>query len=326
MQALLVLLSFFLLMFQPAAAAEIKAQSRRVILAYTSISPSYAPAWIAKEMKIFDKNGINAEVVYVRGAVLATQALVGDDVSFIIAGVGAAVDATIAGANLLVLASPSVGTETILVARKGITSPADLKGKKAAVGSLAGPALLTLKIILKSYGLNSEDVTYIVTGPTASRYAALNSGVVDATLLTPPFTLYAKKAGYTLFDNIAALKEIEFANASIITTRKFVQQEPAAVEAVLKSIIEGLHVYKTNAAETLPILRKYLKIQNSEELQYVYKFYDLVAKPYPSIKSVKLFLDWSKYPKAKTADAKQFVDPSSVEKLDRQGFIDSLYK
>lgn len=277
-------------------------------------------------MKIFDKNGITADVVYARGGVLATQALVGGDVNFIAAGVGAAVDATLAGADLVVVASPSIGSETILVARKGIISPADLKGKKVAVGSLAGPALLTLKIILKSVGLNFEDVTYIVTGPTASRYAALNSGVVDATLLTPPFTFYAKKAGYTLFDNIAAMKEIEFANASIITTRKFAQQEPAVVEAVIKSIIEALHVYKSNAAETLPILRKYLKIQNSAELQHVYKFYDLIAKPYPSIKSVKLFLDWSKYPKAKTADPKQFVDPSFVEKLDRQGFIDSLYK
>ena len=295
-------------------------------MVYTSISPSYAPAWIAKEMKIFDKNGINAEVIYARGGVLATQALVGGDVSFIVAGVGAAVDATLAGADLVVVASPSIGSETVLIARKGITSPADLKGKKVAVGSLAGPALLTLKIILKSYGLNSEDVNYIVTGPTASRYAALNSGVADATLLTPPFSLYAKKAGYTLFDNLAAMKEIEFANASIIATRKFAQQEPAVVEAVLKSIIEGLHVYKTNAAETLPILRKYLKIQNPDELQYVYKFYDLVAKPYPSMKSVKLFLDWSKYPKAKTSDPKQFVDPSFVDKLDRQGFIDSLYK
>jgi ABC-type nitrate/sulfonate/bicarbonate transport system substrate-binding protein len=326
MQALLFFLSFSLLFYQTAAAAEIKAQNRRVVIVYTSISPSYAPAWIAKEMKIFDKNGINAEVIYARGGVLATQALVGGDVSFIVAGVGAAVDATLAGADLVVMASPSIGSETILIARKGITSPADLKGKRVAVGSLAGPALLTLKIVLKSYGLNSEDVNYIVTGPTASRYAALNSGVADATLLTPPFSLYAKKAGYALFDNVPAVKEIEFANASIIITRKFAQQEPVVVEAVLKSIVEGLHVYKTNAAETLPILRKYLKIQNPDELQYVYKFYDLVAKPYPSMKSVKLFLDWSKYPKAKTSDPKQFVDPSFVDKLDRQGFIDSLYK
>lgn len=145
-------------------------------------------------------------------------------------------------------------------------------------------------------------------------------------MLTPPFSQYAKKAGFTLFDNLAARKEIEFANAWIITTRKFAQQEAAVVEAVMKWIIEGVHVYKTNAAATLPILRQYLKIQNPEELQYVYKFYDLVAKPYPSVKSVKLFLDWSRYPKAKTADPKQFVDPSFVEKLDHQGFIDSLYK
>ena len=329
MQALLFLLSFSLVTFQPAGAAEIRAQSRKVVIAYTSISPQYAPAWIAKEMKIFDKNGISAELVYVRGGVEATQALVGGDVSFINAGVGAVVDATLAGADLIVLASPSVRAETILVAKKEVTSPAELKGKKVAVGSLAGPAILTLKMILKIYGLNPDrDVNYIVTGPTAPRYAALNSGVVDATLLTPPFTLYAKKAGYILFDNIAALKEIEIANASIISTRKFAQQEPAAVERVVKSIIEGLHVYKTNASETLRVLRKYLRIQNSEDLQYVYQFYSnsLVEKPYPSIKSVQLFLDWSKHPKAKTADPKPFVDASFVEKLDRQGFIDSLYK
>ncbi len=321
---LFILVSFLLPVLH--AVGKVQAQNRKVAIAYTSISPSYAPAWIAKEMKIFDKNGINADVVYMRGAVVATQALVGGNVGFIAAGVGAAVDATLAGADLVVIASPSIGSETILVARKGIASPADLKGKKVAVGSLAGPALLTLKIILKSVGLNSEDVNYIVTGPTAARYAALNSGAVDATLLSPPFTLYAKKAGYTLFDNIAAMKEIEFANASIITTRKFAQQEPATVTAVIKSIVEALHVYRTDSAATLPILREYLKIQNDEELQYTYKFYNLVEKPYPSIKSVKLFLDWSKYPKAKSADPKQFVDPSYVEKLDRQGFIDSLYK
>jgi len=325
MQALFFLLCFFVFVLQPVA-PEVNAQSRRLNMAYTSISPSYAPAWIAKETKIFDKNGISAEVVYARGGVVATQALVGGNVNFIVAGVGAAVDATLAGADLVVVASPSIGSETTLVAKKTIRSPADLKGKKVAVGSLAGPAILTLKIILKSVGLNSEDVTYIVTGPTASRYTALNSGVVDATLLTPPFTLYAKKAGYTLFDNIAAMKEIEFANASIITTRKFAQQEPTVVEAVIKSIIEALHVYNTNAAETLLILRKYLKIEKPDELQYVYKYYNLVEKPYPSIKSVKLFLDWSQYPKAKTADPKQFVDSSFVEKLDRQGFIGSLYK
>jgi len=196
MQTLLLLFGLSLVVLQPARAAEIRAPSRKVVMAYTSISPQYAPAWIAKEMKIFDKNGISAELVYVRGGVEATQALVGGDVSFINAGVGAVVDATLAGADLIVLASPSVRSETILVAKKDIISPADLKGKKVAVGSLAGPAMLTLRMILKIHGLNPDrEVNYIVTGPTAPRYAALTSGIVDATLLTPPFTLYAMKAG-----------------------------------------------------------------------------------------------------------------------------------
>jgi NitT/TauT family transport system substrate-binding protein len=211
-------------------------------MAYTSFSPQYAPAWIAKEMNIFEKNGIRADLVYVRGGVEATQALIGGDVSFINAGVGAVVDATLGGADLIVLASPSVRSETILAAKGNITSPAELKGKKIAVGSLAGPALLTLRMILQIYGLTDKDVNYLVSGPTVTRFAALNAGAVDATLLTPPYTLYAKKAGYTLFDNIPAVKEIEIANASIISSKKNATQEPLVVDRVLRSIVEGLHV------------------------------------------------------------------------------------
>ena len=142
MQLLFYFLCFWLLSSQYAPAAEVKAQSRRVIMAYTSFSPQYAPGWIAKEMNIFEKNGIRADLVYVRDGVEATQALIGGDVSFINAGVGAVVDATLGGADLIVLASPSVRSETILAAKRDITSPAKLKGKKSR--SAAWPARLCL--------------------------------------------------------------------------------------------------------------------------------------------------------------------------------------
>ncbi len=70
-------------------------QPASVIVAYTSVSPQYAPVWIAKEAGFFHKNGINAQLVYMRGGVLATQALVSNDVNFINAGGGAVVDAVL---------------------------------------------------------------------------------------------------------------------------------------------------------------------------------------------------------------------------------------
>lgn len=321
------LFAFLLVTFHSAAAAQAKLQ--KIVIAYTSLSPQFAPAWIAKERGIFEKNGLAVDLIYMRGAVVASQALIGGDVNIISAGVGAVVDSSLAGADLVVLASPSNRAETVLIAKPYIKSPAELKGKKIAVGSLAGPALLTLKAILKSYGLDPEkDVQYMVTGPTATRFAALNSTVIDATLVEPPYTLHAKKAGYSYFDNFPALKDLAIANASIISTRKFVEQQPGVVEQVIKSVIQAIHFYKTNVEGTVAILKKYSRIENPEDLQEFYQRYlgGMAEKPYPSVQSVQTFLAWSKNPKAKTADPKLFVDSRFVEKLDKQGFIDALYK
>jgi len=192
------LLIFFLLLHGVALAGETQAPLVNVTIAYTSISPQYAPVWIAKEAGFFKRNGINAQVVYMRGGVLATQALVSNDVNFINAGGGGVVDAVLGGAEIFIVASPINQEPQVLVAKKEIKEIAQLKGKKLAVNSLAGPSILSLKMILAASGLDPDrDVSYLATGPSASRFGALQLGQVDATTLTPPFTGAARRAGDT---------------------------------------------------------------------------------------------------------------------------------
>ena len=112
-----------------------------VTIAYTSISPQYAPVWIAKEAGFFKKNGINAQLVYMRGGVVATQALVSNDVNFINAGGGGVVDAVLGGADIVIVACPIQQEPQVLVTRREIKEIAQLKGKKLAVNSLVGPAM-----------------------------------------------------------------------------------------------------------------------------------------------------------------------------------------
>lgn len=310
-------------------AAQPQVQLSSVTIAYTSISPQYAPVWIAKEAGFFKKNGINAHLVYVRGGILATQALVSNDVNFINAGGGGVVDAVLGGAEIFIVASPINQEPQVLVAKKEIREIVQLKGKKLAVNSLAGPSLLSLKMILAASGLDPDrDVSYLATGPSASRFAALQAGQVDATTLTPPFTAAARKAGYTFFENLSGVKEAELPNAALVTSRKFLDVEPLAAEMVVKSVIEGIHFYKTEKTKTPPILKKYMKVENAEELQETYEFYVkmLAEKPYPSAKGIQTILDWSKRADARKANPKQFIQPSIVEKLDKQGFIDGLYE
>ena len=217
----------------------------------------------------------------------------------------------------------------MLVTRKEIREAAQLRGKKIAVNSLAGPAVLSLKIILTALGLDPDkDVGFLVTGPSVNRLAALKAGIVDGTPLAPPFTLVARKAGYNFFENIPALKDAELPNAAIITSRKYFYTEPAVAERVIKSMIEGIHFYKTESSKSIAVLKKYMKLEGVEEMEETYLHYAklLAEKPYPTVKGIQTILDWSKRPDARRASPSQFMEPKIVEKLDKQGFIDSLYR
>ena len=310
-------------------ATQTAAPLANVTIAYTSVSPQYAPVWIAKEAGLFRKNGVNAQLVYMRGGIIATQALVSNDVQFINAGGGGVVDAMLGGADIFIVASPINQEPQVLVARREINDIAQLKGKKLAVNSLAGPAMLSLKMILAAAGLDPErDVSYLATGPSGSRFGALQLGQVDATTLAPPFTLAARKAGYTFFENIPAMKDSELPNGALITSRKYFDAEPTVSEAVIKSVIEGIHFYKSERVKTTAIMKKYMQLENAEELLETYNFYVklLAEKPYPSAKGIQTILDWSKRADAKKASPAQFIQTKVIEKLDKQGFIDGLYR
>lgn len=296
-------LAVFLLAAHAALAAQ-DGQLANVTIAYTSISPQYAPVWIAKEAGFFRKNGVNAQLVYMRGGVIATQALVSDDVNFINAGGGGVVDAVLGGADIFMIASPINQEPQVLVAKKEIKDIRQLRGKRLAVNSLAGPAMLSLKMILAASGLDPErDVTYLATGPSANRYGALQLGQVEGATLAPPFTFSARKAGYTFFEDLPATKQAELPNAALATSRRFADAEPWATEMVVKSVIEGIHFYKTEKRKTAAILKHYMKMQDGEELDETYSFYVklFAEKPYPSGKGIQTILDWSKRGDARKA-------------------------
>jgi len=324
-----ILIACWFLAANAALAAQGAGQLANVTIAYTSVSPQYAPVWIAKAAGFFRRNGVNAQLVYMRGGVLATQALVSNDVNFINAGGGGVVDAVLGGADIFMIASPINQEPQVLVAKKEIKDIRRLRGKRLAVNSLAGPAMLSLKMILGASGLDPErDVTYLATGPSASRYGALELGQVEAATLAPPFTFAARKAGYTFFEDLPAMRQAELPNAALATSRKFFDAEPLTTEMVVKSVIEGIHFYKTEKRKTQAILKQYMKMADGEELEETYNFYvKLFAdKPYPSAKGIQTILDWSKRADARKASPAQFMQTRFIEKLDKQGFIDGLYK
>src|SRR5215510_7652086 len=320
--AVLVVVALFLV-------GEGNTQTSKVIIGYANFSPTYVSVWVAKEVGFFEKHGLNADIIFIRGGAMGTQALVSRSFDFIVASGVAAVEGALSGAEIVIVAVPSNRMDQVLVARKEILQPVQLKGKKIAVNNLVGSAILAIKIMVQALGLNPDkDVTYVTSGDPATRLAALQSGLVEATGLSPPFTLSAKRAGFNVFDGIPALENLEYPSASLIVRQESVRKDPLLIDKVTRSIIEAVHFFKTRKSESKRILEKYLRLQNPDELEEAYVLLStrFIDKPYPTVQSVKTILDWSRHPKAKTADAANFIAPQFVEKLDREGFIAAVLK
>jgi NitT/TauT family transport system substrate-binding protein len=290
-------------------------------IGYTTISFARAPVWIANDLRLYEKNRLDVEVVFLRGGTVGTQALIGGSVSFIASSGSAAVEAILSGADLVILAGYSNLLDQVLVTKKEIKNAAQLKGARVALNSLSGGSILAIKIILNALGLDPDrDVTYLALGDPASRLTALKSGIVDATVFTTPFNSMARKAGYNVFDDIPSLKNIDYPADSIIATREFTRREPMVAEGVIRSIAEAIQFYKNNKRQSLAIMAKYLRGLSAEDLEeaylrYLYGFRD---KPYPSVQGVQTVFQWSKHPKAKDADPARFVERRFVDSLDKQ--------
>ena len=105
-------------------------------IAYTSIGISYGPLWLTKELGIFRKYDIDAEILYIAGGPLSTQALIAGDVSIAFASAVALISANLSGADLAILGATIDTLPFQLYATPSIKDPAQLRGTKLGVSRL----------------------------------------------------------------------------------------------------------------------------------------------------------------------------------------------
>lgn len=161
-----------------------------------------------------------------------------------------------------------------LFSRPEIRDVKGLKGKRIGVSAVGGSIHFLLSEVLKKHGLDgSRDATVFSAGTTANRYAALMSGTVDATNLTPPFNFKAQEAGFR--ELVSLVNEdylVELAGA-IVIREALLQFDPTLVEKFVRGTLKGLLHVRHNRAGTIPILASQMKIQKD----LAGKIYDLVT-------------------------------------------------
>jgi ABC-type nitrate/sulfonate/bicarbonate transport system substrate-binding protein len=182
---------------------------------------------------------------------------------------------------------------------------------------------------LRDNGMDaSKDVTFLSVGDggPASRVAALSSGVIHATMFTPPSDLISEKAGMRI------LTKIDVANVGggLNTTPGFIQKSRPQALRFLRGYMEGIHYMKSHKDESLKIFSKYVRNPDLAIMAYLYE--EVVTRVEaglrPQPEGVRALLDLAALdlPEAKRLSEKDNWDLSLIDEIQKSGFLDQLYK
>jgi NitT/TauT family transport system substrate-binding protein len=331
MRAWLLKIAFMLVVFLPVSASPAETPFEKVTIAYSSISGNMAPLWITHERGFFRKYGLDAQLVFIESGTTTVQSLISKDVTFAqMAGAGV-IQSRLRGSDVVMIAGV-INTLTFkFYVDKSIKQPDQLKGKILAVTRYGSSTDFALRYALERYGLKPDkDVTILQAGNMPAILASLESGKVQGAMLSAPFTLRAKNMGFPMMADLQMLG-LEYQHTGLATTQALIKSRPDLVRNVMKAYVEGIHFYKTQRAESLAVLAKYLKNTDADVLTEVYEDVGLnltAEKPHPTLRGIGIMLRElaATNPKTSAARPEDFVDLTFIKELDGSGFIDRLYK
>ena len=314
------------------AVSDAPAQLKKVRMGISALSASYTTAYIAKDTGLFKKNGLDVELILIDTGP-TVHALIAGDLQ--VAGVGGSriIASALEGSGLRMLAATNNRQPYKLVVPAGVRKPSQLMGKKVGVGAFGGLDDTAMRFALRQLGLDpNKDVTIIVAGGKATRFAALTQGSITAIVIDPPYTLDAKKMGLSfMFDFLESSPKTVYGTISAKDT--YIQQNPEIIRNLLKAYIEAMQFYKTHKPESIKIMAKYMRIPLPSKVEEMEETYDAFVrttscKPHVDSEGVAELLRElaSKSPKAKNADPHTFIDSRFLKELEETGYIDSVCK
>ena len=157
----------------------------RFFLSNSTLSESRAPLYIAQDLKLFEKYGLGAEIVNIRGSAINNASLMAGEIQMAVANGTIAITAAARGAPVVIVAT--IGPTRYSLVSRALTSASQLKGKTIGIGGFGIGDYFVVKRLLPKLGFNSEkDVTLLPTGTTSSfeRINMMLSGKADAVMAT----------------------------------------------------------------------------------------------------------------------------------------------
>ncbi len=313
-----------------APSANLFAQEKLTV-SYSSVDAPSANWYIAQEKGLYRKYGMDVDSIFIPASSTNVAVLVAGQLKFGNGTGGVIASAAVSGAPLVAVACFMNTLPYELIVQESIKTPQQLKGKSLGISRIGSSSDVAARIFLKNFGLEPDkDVAIIQVGGSGERSAAFRAGKI-AGFAAPPGVLYLTQglAQRVLASTADFQKNYPFPYICGTTTKSYLASNRPTVKRLVMALADGVRFFKTQKEESKKILAKYTR-QNNEA--YLEAAYEINAKlmdrvPYVTREGMDMQLkDALARKPGSTLKIEDIIDDSIVAELEKEGFIDKLYK
>ena len=236
-------------------------------IAYPSMNTSVFALVIAQKEGYFKEEGLNVELLSIRGEIAIRTALAGE-VDFF-TNAGSALAAAVRGVPVRLVTVFQDKPSWDLIAQPEIKSIAQLRGKNIAVMSPEGSLAVVAREMLRKNGLDpTKDVNLVTMGGDEVRFPALQTKSIQATLFNTAMSIKAQKEGFSKLGNAS-----EYANlieGGLATTHDKIKQSPEKIFRFVRGALKGLNYYVTKREPAIKFMMDGLRMKDRDLVSLIY--------------------------------------------------------
>jgi ABC-type nitrate/sulfonate/bicarbonate transport system substrate-binding protein len=240
--------------FSPPAHAQ-----ERVRMALSVRNVVFLPFYYARDAKIFEKHGLNVELIQMRSD-LQLAGLASGEIDYT-PSAGPAVTAFANGLPVKALAVLYRAPLFSLVGPPALANVKELEGKKVAVSRIGSESHRYGSLMIESGGADPKKVTFIQTGSTTVSLTAIQQGSVNAAVLSPPFTGMMAEKGFKILGRSRSLAEAPW--LGLVVHRQKVERQSEQVRNMLRSMREVTALIRRDKPAVVSYIEKNFKVSTA---------------------------------------------------------------
>jgi len=243
-------------------AGSVAAQENKIFLGASSKTLGYSPLWVGTKKGFFEQQGLDVQLVLLRGMPMTVQALSAGSLHIGSGGAEPYIDASERGLDFILTGGVINGTAQYIVAAKHIKTYEDLRGATLGTASLTGGTITVLREALKLKGLEypRDYKLLVIAGGSATNLAALQSGQITATTVAVPLNFAAEEAGFNVIGKLS--DSVPFFQTNVIAMRKSWAEKnrPIAVR-FMRAMVQSLRWLHDNRDAAVEFLSKEMQLK-----------------------------------------------------------------